>query len=359
MLMTRVHERQPHIQIDDLQPDWSCRSFTTSWREGTLTAYAYLEALADQPENGYLLSCYYQHKQPGRRLSDRQRDMGRALVSKVRELMTGQMIQAGWREIGTHQETGKAIWQHASRITAAANGQVQVTHETEQTRDKATAPAPSIESQPTITIDDLSVPPYTPAMKARFESPLTYEASAVEGDVKAIITIRHYRDPKYPGGYLLDERIERRDELAPGRMGKHQEARARALLARLREQVHAALSAADWELRWHTPLGADLWVYTRPLQEPGSSSSEQDSVTGKKKIILVKKTSSRAHEPYTREVSAKLVTFTCARCGKQEMREKFPGRIEYCAECAPLVKKEKTRERVARLRASQSKAKSS
>jgi hypothetical protein len=353
--MRRAHERQPHIKIDDLQPDWSCRGFTASWQEGTLTAYAYLEPIADQPANGYLLSCSYQHKQPGRRLSDRQMDAGTTLVSKVRELMTGQMVRAGWRAIGQEEKTRKTIWQHASRITAAVAS--------EQAQDKAAAPAVTIE------IPDLSIPPYTPAMKARFESPLTYEASAVEGDIKAIITIRHYRDPQYPGGYILDERIERLNESAPGRMGKRQEARARALLVQLRVQVQAALSAAGWELRWHTPRGAALWVYTGPLQDHESvtlgqdqpheqdSVTKQDSVTGKK-IVLVKKTSSRAHEPYTREVRVKLVTFTCARCGEQVTREKYPGRIEYCAQCAPLVKREKTRARVARLRTGQRKAKS-
>src|SRR6266849_567324 len=72
---------------------------------------------------------------------------------------------------------------------------------------------------------------------------LTYEAHAVLGDVQAIVTVRHYPDPQYPGSYILDARTDRANSLALGTMGRKQEQRAQALLPGLREQVEAALVA--------------------------------------------------------------------------------------------------------------------
>ena|SRR5947209_5713404 len=49
---------------------------------------------------------------------------------------------------------------------------------------------------------------------------------------------------------------------------------------------------------------------------------------------------------YERWIHARTVTFTCVRC-KQEVTEvRFPGPTRYCAACAAVVKREKTRLRV-------------
>jgi hypothetical protein len=339
--MVQAHERQPKIEIDDLQPDWSIKSFKATWQEGTLTAYAYLDPIDDQPERGYVLNCTYSHKQPGRRLSDRQIDAGATLTSRVRDFMLEQMVRAGWVRIGMEKK-GRPIWQHSSRVTTteAASEQDQV---------KQPAPAAITNDQAVITMDDLTIPPKKPG-----EWPRSYEAHAVLDDVQAIITVRHYNDPQYPGGYILDARTDRANPLALGTMGRKQEQRAQALLPGLREQVEAALVAAHWVKRWQSPQGADLWLYEGSQDQ----SQKQDSVTGHKKTVEVKKTSSRARTPYTREVSTKVVTFSCSRCQKQVTVEKYPGKIFYCEDCAPVVKKEKTRARVARLRTGRKKMKS-
>ena len=118
--------------------------------------------------------------------------------------------------------------------------------------------------------------------------------------------------------------------------------------------MEAELVAAHWVKRWQSPHGADLWLYIGEQDQP----RKHDSVTGHKKTVEVKKTSARARAPYTREVSTKVVTFSCSRCQKQVTVEKYPGKIFYCEDCAPVVKKEKTRARVARLRTGKKKVKS-
>ena len=194
------------------------------------------------------------------------------------------------------------------------------------------------EKEPTITIDDLTLPPFQ-----SHEWPRSYEARAVLGDVQAIITVRHYNNPQYPGGYILDAQTARANQQAAGEMGRKQKERAQALLPALHDQVEASLVAAHWVKRWQSPQGADLWLSIGEQGQP----QEHVRVSGQRKIVEVKKTSSRARKPYTREVSTKVITLTCSRCQKQVIVEKYPGPIAYCEDCAPIVKKEKTRARVA------------
>jgi len=55
---------------------------------------------------------------------------------------------------------------------------------------------------------------------------------------------------------------------------------------------------------------------------------------------------------YRRTITASDVTYTCARCKQEVTKSLFPGRMPlYCDVCAKEVEREKTRARVARLRA--------
>src|SRR5258708_1430353 len=119
--MVQAHQKLPIIEIDDLQPDWSIKGFKASWKENGLIAYAYLMPLQDQPARGYVLEySYNSEKQPGRRLTDRQIDQGTTLVSRIRARMLDAMHWAGWQVVGK-QETGRDIWQHASRVTSTSS----------------------------------------------------------------------------------------------------------------------------------------------------------------------------------------------------------------------------------------------
>src|SRR5260221_12980613 len=142
--MVRVHEKLPVIEIDDLQPDWSIKGFRATWKESGLVAYADLLPLQDQPTRGYVLEYGFDsEKQPGRRLTDRQIDQGTTLVSRVRARMLHEMHWAGWQVVGK-QETGRDIWQHASRVTATVStpGQQELVSVTDQGKSKAiTVPA--------------------------------------------------------------------------------------------------------------------------------------------------------------------------------------------------------------------------
>lgn len=62
----------------------------------------------------------------------------------------------------------------------------------------------------------------------------------------------------------------------------------------------------------------------------------------------------RQFKTYSRTLAPMSVTFTCSRCHREATRSQYPGRVPcYCEPCAAIIKREKTRERVARLRAGQ------
>ncbi len=499
-----VQRRQPKIEIDDLQPDGTCRGYHASWQEGTLTAHAWLNPIQDQPANGFTLEYTCNHVQLNRRISEKQIDIGTTLISKVRELMLGQMVRAGWVEIGRDAKK-RPIWQHMSRfakqpvssrpgredglakarrelertiaehqanvqgartpsLQPVSNEQVTVTLDdftispylsgearrnykakavqgdvqaivaflpyrhaaypgayhlqtgvdcapfvpgvalTEGQQRRALALLPELLAQveralvvagwsvrwqspegqalwtwkdwrerylggegtqsaqkvdqvpsggPTVVIDDLTLPPITPAMRARFESPRVYRAEAVQGDVKAVIQIRPYKDPSYPGGYLLDEQIDRVDTFAPGAMGKRQKERGQALLTELRGRVHARLLTAGWVKRWTTEGGVTLWFYTRPLEDPASAQVSRKPSTpapaAPTRVLTILPKEGR--QGYQRTIAAQPVLFTCSRCGQETTKVQFPGRTpRYCETCAPIVTREQTRARVQRLR---------
>jgi hypothetical protein len=60
----------------------------------------------------------------------------------------------------------------------------------------------------------------------------------------------------------------------------------------------------------------------------------------------------RIKKPATaRLVGKREVTFTCERCGNQVTEWRYPGPVpQYCAQCGPIVKHEKTAARVRRVR---------
>ncbi len=229
--MTRTQEKKPIIEIDDLAPRTHQGGYHASWREGTLTAHAWLTPVSDQPgRDGYTLEFTYNHKQLNRRLSEQQIDTCTMLVAKLRNHLEAQLQLAGWKEIA-RPKPGQSLWQHSSRLSSREQDQA------EQTREAA------------------------PVLRSR--------------------------------------------------------------------QTEQKKSGAG-------------------LQQ------EQESVTpdqGKNsKVIFVP--GKTAIAAYSRTITASEVTFTCSRCGQQVTKSLFPGPAPlYCDSCAAIVKKEKTRERVARLRA--------
>jgi hypothetical protein len=71
-------------------------------------------------------------------------------------------------------------------------------------------------------------------------------AEAPQGDVQARIAVRPH--PQYREGYVLWRTTERVNEAAPGKMGRKQEARAKALPGVLEARLLEALLASGWYL---------------------------------------------------------------------------------------------------------------
>lgn len=116
--MVQAHEKKPIIQTEDLQPKSSIAGYRFTWQEHGLIAWAELEPIDDQPGRGFLLTWGYDTVS-GREPGQRQIDQGTTLVSKVRDLIIGQMVLAGWVTVGALER--KNIWQHRSRIKAAGH----------------------------------------------------------------------------------------------------------------------------------------------------------------------------------------------------------------------------------------------
>lgn len=170
-------------------------------------------------------------------------------------------------------------------------------------------------------------------------------AEATQGDAQARIALRPvglYR------GYVLTRYTDRVEATAPGKMGRKQEARAKALLGVLEARLLEALQAAGWSIMTHTPHGEPVWRFNPPL--PVSTVEEQ-----RPRQVVTQK---RAHglEPYQRMIQMRLVTFTCAWCQQEVTQQRYPGKPRYCSEpCEQEATRAKTRTRVQRLRARQQK----
>jgi hypothetical protein len=446
-------EAHPKIHMDDFHPknDGFVDSYQATWQESGVIAAIWLDVVdRDNWKPGRYLPRAYELNASrqtisGRPLGSNQEEIARLLVRDLRAKMLDAMTDAGWRQVDENR-WGEPIFQYrpAPRLSLASKAQndapapaldpnvIQLNQMQPLTpnspeaaagpeiserdlpdsdlvgagaevagEDQARQVEPERGNAPVITIDcDLSEPPMTRERKLQHLDPLWYHAKAVQGDVQARISIRPYQDYHYPGGYILDEWIDRVDEFAWGHMGKKQEARARALLNLLREQVHAALLAGGWEKRWTNVHGKDLWLYVGTTNQPaaGPDVSEQDlpdialagvgaevaggdqvregelAVPDQENPLEFDRGEQPEPEPrrshvvevvgndgakergqqaaYSREVFTRPVTFTCIVCQETVTQQRYPGHTPlYCSEgCREERMAAKTRERVAKHR---------
>jgi hypothetical protein len=399
--MAKKRETTPQIHIDDLHPkhDGRVQMFKATWQEAGVIVTLWLDEVdrynwrpGHYVRNAYELTSHI-GTVSGRPLGPIQEETGFVIVRKLRARMLAAMTDAGWQQVDSTKE-GCPIYQYRpsprlTRESAAPEEKIE-----SGLRELAPAGAGAGDEQhpaelersdaPVITIDDLSEPPMSIARKLQNLEPLTYHAKAEQGDVKALITIRHYQAYRFPGGYILDEHTARVSEFATGRMSRQQEARARALLDQLRKQVEAALQAAGWEKRWTTTYGKGIWVYADATVISAAGPAAVDQVTGGPQALarsndqvelretgrdnppdLVQRRShivevvgsdeakKRGQQPaYSREVFTREVTFTCVVCKNTVTQQRYPGHTPlYCSEgCREERRRERTRERVARHR---------
>jgi len=400
--------RQPKIEIDDLQPKSNIAGYRASWQEGTLTAYAYLEPIEDQPGRGYSLEYTYEHAQPNRRLSDRQIDAGTTLISKVRELMTGQLLRAGWREIGK-DEKRRPIWQHTSRIAdieidslSPRPGPDGYTLRWRENGVLVCVSLNPIEDQPgrgyTLSLwsenatrpetpldrDQLAtVERVTPLANKRMIEGLDqagWKMTFIEDQPiwkhreHADIISAPVQDCDRDGWARQDEKPFDLDSLEPGRL----EYRARWKHGNILTVANLQAIDGDGSRGYRLTSRStriDGYVLSSKIQERGQAfarelyyrfsqaleragwSLQQDTWSCQVKALPEKQRTlvvpaREETRGYTRTITAQEVTYTCVRCGQVTSKLVFPGRApEYCDTCAAEVKREKTRARVARLRA--------
>lgn len=115
MAKTACKPAQVHIPTSEqLQPDWSIRSYSSSWTESGLVASVELIPIQDRPALGYTLETSLDpERRPGGRLTDRQWEIGEKLLSQLRPRMQEALQQAGWRVV-RRTPGKKEIWQHTS-----------------------------------------------------------------------------------------------------------------------------------------------------------------------------------------------------------------------------------------------------
>jgi hypothetical protein len=296
----QINQAQLH-STRERDPNYEGLSFARWGQQGVL-ALAWLEEVARSqgPRGisldgaGCTLTCTYDRVAHMGMLGPRQEALGQEMIDQFRPLLVKELLTAGWRVV--HKtKTGQDIWlpphylqRHPGLTQLTPNGMEEVIGPEVSESDLPALAGDGQEDQveqergdaPVVVIDDLSEPPMTIERKLQHLDPRWYHAKIEQGDVKALITVRHYQSYRFPGGYILDERIDRVDEFAPGRMGRKQEARARELLDQLREQVHAQLVAAGWEQRWKTAYDKDIWVYVGatvvPAAGPAAIAQEVD-----------------------------------------------------------------------------------
>ncbi len=171
------------------------------------------------------------------------------------------------------------------------------------------------------------------------------------------------------GAYELSSTSER--ALGGPARGARQKDLGADLERKLREQMRSEMQAAGWQVVAHTREGQDIWQHSSRVtsSHQGQDQQEQDSVTDQGKpqeqdsvtpqrrdrvLSISGKAEGRQSADYTRIITARDVTFTCSRCGQEVTKVQFPGPTpRYCDPCAKEVEREKTRARVARLRARQ------
>jgi hypothetical protein len=112
-------------------------------------------------------------------------------------------------------------------------------------------------NEPPFEIDDFTAVPLSSEQSI---GPRWYHAKAVQDDVQANIELMPARN-EAPGFYKMVRHCDRSDPNAPGKFGKLQDNRARALLEQLTQWVHAALLKAGWTEQY------DMWKYGGPPSE--------------------------------------------------------------------------------------------
>ncbi len=341
-----AQSKHPVISIDDLQPNDSPAGYRATWQEGRLIAYAQLLPLDGDPGRGYVLECNYDTA-TGREPTDKQIDAGTTLTSNVRELMTGQLVQAGWRMVDTHQAIRKYLWHHTSRPVVSNDAPKQQVH---------------------VALDDYALSPYLDGYLRR-----NYHAEAVQGDVQAIVMFWPW--PYAGPHYLLQAGVDR-NPFTGEKITPEQEIRAQALLPALLDQVRAALGAAGWSLasrQEQDERHRELWLVPAHFtpsaaSAPARSRAQSQAAPATGAIAAVARGGDdQAARPgqrvlsvpargrvsgYRRTITAHPVTYTCAGCGQETTKEVYPGAApRYCDTCSSTTRRAKTLARVQRLRA--------
>lgn len=136
--------------------------------------------------------------------------------------------------------------------------------------------------------------------------------------------------------YQLDCWYDSLRRMGAIRLGRKQQGIGEKILPLARAQMLEAMRAAGWR------EAGDAW---QKVKEQDSVTPHQDS---QRKVLSV----SAGQGNYQRTITTQNVTLTCKRCGDHVTRTQYPGRQPlYCEPCAAQMRKEKTRARVARLRA--------
>lgn len=317
-----AQEKKPIIEIEDLQPKDTLAGYRATWQERGLIAYAELVPIDDQPARGFILECGY-NTASGREPGNRQIDTGTTLTSRVRSYMLEAMRGAGWEEIG-REASGRPIWQHVSRIAAAS-------------------PALQDQAAQKIRIDDLQ------------PNKESYWAHWIEDDIQCSIILKALYSNDPARGFKMENwYIGRKSSSRPLSKEKQKIADNRAFW--IRHRFMLALEDAGWSQIddiWHF-TGRRVAQVSRTATSAPALQVEQDQDQAgaryRQKTLLVP--AREQVKSYRRTITASEVTYTCARCGDQVTKVLYPGAApRYCDDCAKEVTREKTRARVARLRA--------
>lgn len=188
-------------------------------------------------------------------------------------------------------------------------------------------------TEPLIHLDDLT------QTKSTLGS---YTARWEQGGVYALADLSPLRDDTRRG-YVLE--LNAYNALQPSRpLGRKQQELATKLVTNLRELLISQLVLAGWQCEQVD--GVTCWQPKRIAPIP--------KVQGR--VLAV--TATPKKRGYQRTITPQAVTVTCISCLSETERMLYPGATPlYCEQCAKRIEREKTRKRVARLRAGQKLAK--
>jgi len=126
----------------------------------------------------------------------------------------------------------------------------------------------TIIDEPPFEVDDFTAVPFSSEQGI---GPRRYYAKAVQDDVQASIELLPAPN-EAPGSYKLMRHCDRSDPNAPGKFGRLQDNRARALLEQLTQRVYDELLKAGWTEQY------DLWRYSGPPSEKTSQNHCHESL---------------------------------------------------------------------------------